>query len=143
MTNHEKFHIEAFGLIKGPEHLKELQADIRRLPNFGGRGVCATRVTNREFWAILKDKRTGEIWSYFGSRESFNAWGQERALSDSAAEMDILRVSCWICGDNPVRNPRCELTRVNPKGDIGVWECQKCHEGTRAEGSTAPPAKVQ
>ena len=136
MTNHEKFRIESIGQITGPEQLKELQADIRRLPAFAGRGICATQLAHRDFWALLKDKRTGEVWAYFGTRDSFNAWGKETALSDAVAEMDILRVSCWICGDNPVRNPRCELTCVRKTGDISVWECQKCHE-PKAETAAA------
>ena len=133
MTNHEKYTIETMGVITGPEQLKELQADIRRLPNFNGKGICASTLAHRDFWAVLKDRRTKEIVAYFGTRDSFNHWGQEEAVSDGAAEMMMVHVSCWVCGDNPVRNKRCELKEVRKAGDVSVWECQACHEKPAAE----------
>jgi len=140
MRNCDKFHVEAFGEITSAKQLKELQADIHRLPNFGGRGICCDNVTNRDFWAVLRDKKTGEIWSYFGSRDSFNAWGQMVAITSSDASAHIIASTCWCCGANPKNDSAVTLKLVQKSGDIKVWECEKCYGSldTSSEGQNKP-----
>lgn len=78
VKNCQRYHIEHIGQLPvDPDKLRELQADVRRLPGFEGRGVCCNNIITRDFYAILKDKVTGEILPYYGSRDSFNAWGQQ------------------------------------------------------------------
>lgn len=137
MKNAEKFEIVAVGAITSPEQLKELQADIRKLPNFGGKGVCCDNVTNRDFWAVLKNRRTKEIWSYYGSRDSFNAWGQQPAVSDGEAELTATSQSCWLCGDNQAKNPAVTLKLVQKHAGISVWECEGCNESDKSKEKTA------
>ena len=127
MKNTEKFEIVAVGRIESAEMLKQLQADIRKLPNFGGKGVCCDNVTNRDFWAVLKDRRTGEIWSYYGSKDSFNHWGQQPAVSAGDAEAHITTQTCWLCGGNPKTNPAVTLKLVEKIAGISMWECEGCN----------------
>ena len=77
MTNNQKYKIEACGHIESAEQLKQLQADMRRLPNFSGKGFVAEGVITRDYWALLKDRKTGELAAYFGTMRGFAVWGSE------------------------------------------------------------------
>lgn len=73
-TNGVKYKVESTGSITSPEQLKALQDDMRKLPNFGGRAHVCDNITNRDFWALLRDRVTGELSGYFGSPASFKTW---------------------------------------------------------------------
>jgi hypothetical protein len=110
MKNHERYHIEEMGqLPTDPDKLKDLQADVRRLPGFEGRGIAATNVITRDFFAILKDKFTGEIMPYYGTREGFNVWGQEESdpmgLVQIRPGLDVTSVDGLPKGFEPVKAP--------------------------------------
>lgn len=77
MTNAEKYEIESFGRINDAEQLKALQADMRRLPNFGGKAFVADGCITRDYWALVKDRVTGELAAYFGTQRGFAVWGKE------------------------------------------------------------------
>lgn len=73
-TNGVKYKVESTGSITSQEQLKALQDDMRKLPNFGGRAHVCDNITNRDFWALLRDRVTGELSGYFGSQTSFKTW---------------------------------------------------------------------
>lgn len=91
MTNGEKYVIEHVGQIaEGEQEFKDLQADMRKLPNFNGKlCVVAHGVTNRDFYALLKDRRTHFLIAYFGTMEGFCVWGKEPV--DPVADPNVIR----------------------------------------------------
>ena len=85
MTNAQKYKIETVGRIDSAEQLAALQADMRRLPRWGGKGFVAEGVITRDFWALVVDRQTGEIGAYFGTQRGLAVWGKEQVRPEDEA----------------------------------------------------------
>lgn len=77
MKNGEKYVLESCGTITDAAQLKELQDDIRKLPNFNGVWHVATGVITRDHWVLITDRHSGAISAYFGTKAGFLTWLKE------------------------------------------------------------------